>query len=154
MELPAHAPRIETPQTVASTWEKKRRRPEKSAGNLIFIPRSSKHFPVSPLRFHFCFQVDCKSTATMNGHSNPPAYAPFFGYVGAAMAQVFTVFGAAYGTAKASVGIFNMGVMRPELVMKSVIPVRSLETSSLYHVHFMSSWRASLPSTDWLFQWF
>ena len=32
-------------------------------------------------------------------------------------------FGAAYGTAKSGVGIASMGVMRPELVMKSIIPV-------------------------------
>lgn len=51
------------------------------------------------------------------------AYAPFFGYIGAAAAQIFTVFGAAYGTAKSAVGICSMGVMRPELIMKSVIPV-------------------------------
>ncbi len=31
--------------------------------------------------------------------------------------------GAAYGTAKSGVGIAAMGVMRPELVMKSIIPV-------------------------------
>uniref|UniRef100_A0A914GWD1 V-ATPase proteolipid subunit C-like domain-containing protein n=1 Tax=Globodera rostochiensis TaxID=31243 RepID=A0A914GWD1_GLORO len=30
------------------------------------------------------------------------AYAPFFGYIGAASAQIFTVFGAAYGTAKSA----------------------------------------------------
>jgi V-type H+-transporting ATPase 16kDa proteolipid subunit len=29
----------------------------------------------------------------------------------------------AYGTAKSGVGIASMGVMRPELVMKSVVPV-------------------------------
>ncbi|PAV59333.1 hypothetical protein WR25_21341 [Diploscapter pachys] len=51
------------------------------------------------------------------------AYAPFFGYMGAASAQIFTVLGAAYGTAKSAVGICSMGVMRPELIMKSVIPV-------------------------------
>lgn len=36
------------------------------------------------------------------------AYAPFFGYIGAASAQIFTVFGAAYGTAKSAVGICSM----------------------------------------------
>ena len=51
------------------------------------------------------------------------AYGPFFGYAGCAAAQIFTVFGAAYGTAKSAVGICSMGVMRPELIMKSVIPV-------------------------------
>ena len=36
---------------------------------------------------------------------------------------MLTGFGAAYGTAKSGVGIASMGVMRPELVMKSIIPV-------------------------------
>lgn len=35
----------------------------------------------------------------------------------------FTAFGAAYGTAKSGVGIAAMSVMRPELIMKSIIPV-------------------------------
>jgi V-type H+-transporting ATPase proteolipid subunit len=31
--------------------------------------------------------------------------------------------GAAYGTAKAGAGIASMGVLKPELIMKSLIPV-------------------------------
>ncbi|XP_039019877.1 V-type proton ATPase 16 kDa proteolipid subunit-like isoform X1 [Hibiscus syriacus] len=31
--------------------------------------------------------------------------------------------GAAYGTAKSGVGVASMGVMRPVLVMKSIVPV-------------------------------
>jgi V-type H+-transporting ATPase 16kDa proteolipid subunit len=34
-----------------------------------------------------------------------------------------SAFGAAYGTAKSGVGIAAMSVMRPELIMKSIIPV-------------------------------
>lgn len=34
-----------------------------------------------------------------------------------------TGMGAAYGTAKSGVGVASMGVMRPELVMKSIVPV-------------------------------
>jgi ATP synthase proteolipid subunit len=36
---------------------------------------------------------------------------------------IFEGFGAAYGTAKSGVGIASMAVMRPELIMKSIIPV-------------------------------
>lgn len=36
---------------------------------------------------------------------------------------VFSGMGAAYGTAKSGVGVASMGVMRPELVMKSIVPV-------------------------------
>ncbi len=48
---------------------------------------------------------------------------PFFGAMGCAAAIVFSCFGAAYGTAKSGVGIAAMGVMRPEMVMKNVVPV-------------------------------
>lgn len=52
-----------------------------------------------------------------------PVYSPFFGVMGAASAMVFSALGAAYGTAKSGTGIAAMSVMRPELIMKSVIPV-------------------------------
>ena len=35
----------------------------------------------------------------------------------------FAALGAAYGTAKSGTGIAAMSVMRPELIMKSIIPV-------------------------------
>ena len=49
--------------------------------------------------------------------------AGFFGYLGVAIALVFANLGAAYGTAKSGVGISSIGVLRPELIMKSIIPV-------------------------------
>jgi len=36
---------------------------------------------------------------------------------------VFANIGAAYGTAKSGVGISSIGVLKPELIMKSIIPV-------------------------------
>jgi len=47
----------------------------------------------------------------------------FFGFMGVASAMIFANLGAAYGTAKSGVGIMSMGVLRPELVMRSIIPV-------------------------------
>ncbi|KAJ8442601.1 hypothetical protein Cgig2_026543 [Carnegiea gigantea] len=58
-------------------------------------------------------------SSTFNGDET----APFFGFLGAAAALVFSCMGAAYGTAKSGVGVASMGVMRPELVMKSIVPV-------------------------------
>ncbi|XP_059834887.1 ATPase H+ transporting V0 subunit cb [Hemitrygon akajei] len=52
-----------------------------------------------------------------------PEYSPFFGVIGASAAMVFSALGAAYGTAKSGTGIAAMSVMRPELIMKSIIPV-------------------------------
>lgn len=36
---------------------------------------------------------------------------------------IFSALGAAYGTAKSGTGIAAMSVMRPELIMRSIIPV-------------------------------
>ncbi|PRP82851.1 hypothetical protein PROFUN_04714 [Planoprotostelium fungivorum] len=47
----------------------------------------------------------------------------FFGFAGSSAALVFACAGAAYGTAKAGTGISSMGVLKPELVMRSIIPV-------------------------------
>lgn len=47
----------------------------------------------------------------------------FFGFMGVTSAIVFANLGSAYGTARAGVGIASMGVMRPDLVMRSIIPV-------------------------------
>ncbi|XP_065210774.1 V-type proton ATPase 16 kDa proteolipid subunit c-like [Planococcus citri] len=52
-----------------------------------------------------------------------PIYAPFFGVMGASSAMVLSALGAAYGTAKSGTGIAAMSVMRPEAIMKSIIPV-------------------------------
>lgn len=52
-----------------------------------------------------------------------PIYGPFFGVMGCSFAMIFSALGAAYGTAKSGTGISAMAVMRPDLVMKSIIPV-------------------------------
>lgn len=40
--------------------------------------------------------------------------------MGCTAAIVFTCFGASYGTAKSGVGICSMGVLRPDLIVKSM----------------------------------
>ena len=57
----------------------------------------------------------------MSATEDPTAY--FFGYMGIASALVFANLGAAYGTAKSGVGICSMGVLKPDKIIKSVIPV-------------------------------
>lgn len=59
----------------------------------------------------------------MADSSENPIYGPFFGVMGASSAIIFSALGAAYGTAKSGTGIAAMSVMRPELIMKSIIPV-------------------------------
>ena len=50
-------------------------------------------------------------------------YASFFGYAGISCALVFANLGAAYGTYKSGVGICHLGILRPDKIIKSVIPV-------------------------------
>jgi len=54
---------------------------------------------------------------------NCPTYSTFFGIMGSTAAMVFSALGAAYGTAKSGTGIAAMSIMRPELIMKCIIPV-------------------------------
>jgi len=48
---------------------------------------------------------------------------PLLGVMGAGFAMMFSALGAAYGTAKSGTGIASMAVMKPELIMKCIIPV-------------------------------
>ncbi|KAF3396378.1 hypothetical protein F1880_006858 [Penicillium rolfsii] len=52
-----------------------------------------------------------------------PKFAPFFSFAGIAAAMIFGAGGAAYGTAKSGIGIAGVGTFRPDLIMKSLIPV-------------------------------
>eukprot|EP01068_Selenidium_serpulae_P001752 Selendium_serpulae@DN1881_c0_g1_i1.p2 len=58
----------------------------------------------------------------------------FFGFMGVTAAAVFSNLGSAYGTAKAGVGISSMGVLRPDLVMRSVIPVVMAGVLGIYGI--------------------
>jgi len=70
----------------------------------------------------------------MADDANSPIYAPFFGVMGATSAMVFGAMGAAYGTAKSGTGIAAMAVMRPEAIMKSIIPVVMAGIIAIYGV--------------------
>ncbi|GLA96445.1 V-type proton ATPase 16 kDa proteolipid subunit [Aspergillus tubingensis] len=48
---------------------------------------------------------------------------PLFGVLGCTSAIVFTSIGAAYGTAKAGVGVCSSGVLRPDLIVKNIVPI-------------------------------
>jgi V-type H+-transporting ATPase proteolipid subunit len=57
--------------------------------------------------------------------------------MGCTSAIVFACFGAAYGTAKAGVGVSAMGVLRPDLIVKS-----TLSTWTRHNLHIPCAWRA------------
>ena len=53
------------------------------------------------------------------------SYSPagVYGWIGVASAISLANLGAAYGTAKAGVGICTMGILKPEKIIKAIIPV-------------------------------
>ena len=74
---------------------------------------------------------------TLAADGDSPDGAFFFGFMGITSALVFASkillyaqfftlnldLGSAYGTAKSGVGICSMGVLKPELILRSVVPV-------------------------------
>jgi V-type H+-transporting ATPase proteolipid subunit len=61
-----------------------------------------------------------------------PAYAEFFGQIGIAASMAFSIAGAAYGTARSSVGIANISVFYPEFAIKGFIPVIFAGVNGIY----------------------
>jgi len=61
-----------------------------------------------------------------------PAWAPLLGFIGAMCGLVFSSIGAAWGTGKAGQAISAIGVGRPELVFKNIIPVVMAGVLSIY----------------------
>ncbi|XP_007970736.2 V-type proton ATPase 16 kDa proteolipid subunit c-like [Chlorocebus sabaeus] len=59
----------------------------------------------------------------MSESSNRSEYASFFAVIGASAAMVCSAPRAAYGTVKSGASITAVPVMRPEWIMKSIIPV-------------------------------
>ncbi|PRP83197.1 hypothetical protein PROFUN_09361 [Planoprotostelium fungivorum] len=66
----------------------------------------------------------------MENNTDPTS--TFFGFAGAAMAVLLTATGAAYGTGKSGVSIAAIGVRRPDLVMRSIIPVVMAGVIAIY----------------------
>ncbi|KAK4337409.1 hypothetical protein RND71_044140 [Anisodus tanguticus] len=77
-----------------------------------------------------------------------PLWGPFFGVMGSASAMVFSALGAAYGTAKSGTGIAAMSVMRPELIMKCIIPVVMAGIIAIYGLVVAVLITNSLKSAD------
>ncbi|GIY01349.1 v-type proton ATPase 16 kDa proteolipid subunit [Caerostris extrusa] len=105
----------------------------------------------------------------MPHNDDAPQYGPFFGVIGAASAISLSAIGAAYGTAKSGIGICAMAVRKPELIMRSIIPVvmsgiiaiyglvvavlivnALRETSQLYTVYWIFAfWGRFICGTQW-----
>lgn len=57
------------------------------------------------------------------GFDNCPAYAPLFGYIGAAGCVILANFGSAWGTWKAGCGVCKMGIAYPAGIIKNIVPI-------------------------------
>merc|ERR1711934_1247135 len=77
-------------------------------GNSFFSPSKSDFYSMAP------------TAVELYGDPNQ---ALFFGGMGIVSALVFGNMGAAYGAAKSGVGICSVAVLKPELIIKSIIPV-------------------------------
>ncbi|XP_035680791.1 V-type proton ATPase 16 kDa proteolipid subunit-like [Branchiostoma floridae] len=84
----------------------------------------------------------------MSSDAGPPEYVHFFGVMGATSAIVFSAFGAAYGTAKSGMGIAAMSVMRPELIMKSILPVVMAGIIAIYGLVVAVLIGSNMDNTD------
>lgn len=58
----------------------------------------------------------------------------FFGFMGIASASIFSNLGAAFGTAKSGVGVCSVGVMRPDLIIRSILPVIMAGVLGIYGI--------------------
>jgi len=78
-----------------------------------------------------------------------PPFAPFFGFAGVASAMVFSTVGAAFGTSKAGIGIAGLGTFKPELIMKSLIPVVMSGIIAVYGLVVSVLITGSIKPTDY-----
>ncbi|KAF8695241.1 hypothetical protein AX14_001848 [Amanita brunnescens Koide BX004] len=78
-----------------------------------------------------------------------PPYSPFFGFAGVASAMIFSTAGAAFGTMKSGIGIAGLGQFRPELIMKSLIPVVMSGIIAVYGLVVSVLIAGSIKPTDY-----
>ena len=125
-------------------WTKRESEPNEEEGNFRGCPRNEQ---VNQLGiFFFLLRLRC---VLLDVHWRYSWFLRFHGCcfsTGFCLYAVFLIdfeqnshspafcsgFGAAYGTAKAGVGVMASGVMRPELVMRNVIPVVMAGVLAIY----------------------
>lgn len=64
-----------------------------------------------------------ETTAELMSYTNCPPVAPFFSYLGIAIALSCTALGSAYGTFKSSMGVFAVCQVHPEQIYKGLMPI-------------------------------
>eukprot|EP00040_Diaphanoeca_grandis_P017370 m.90420 g.90420 ORF g.90420 m.90420 type:complete len:229 (-) comp26396_c0_seq1:306-992(-) len=61
-----------------------------------------------------------------------PSYGKLLGALGSTASMSFSALGAAYGTAKAMIGMAECAMLKPELLMKSLIPIVMAGITAIY----------------------
>lgn len=84
------------------------------------------------------------------GYDTCPAWAPAFGYLGAAACIVLANFGSAWGTWKAGLGVCQMGVTYPKGVIKNIVPIVMAGVLGIYGliVAVIIAQSISMPAAD------
>ena len=86
---------------------------------------------------------------------DPTEFPKFWGYMGIASALCFANIGAAYGTAVSGVGILTNGISKPEVIIKSVIPVIMAGILGIYGliVAVILNQNMKSPNDSYYFGW-
>mmetsp|Transcript_28064 Transcript_28064/g.27073 ORF Transcript_28064/g.27073 Transcript_28064/m.27073 type:complete len:98 (-) Transcript_28064:276-569(-) len=78
--------------------------------------------------------------------------AVFFSNMGVVIALGISNLGAAYGTAKSGIGIASMGVLKPDLIVKSIVPIVMAGILGIYGlivaVILIQNFNPSTPAID------
>ena len=69
------------------------------------------------------WQREVSANECLTGSDVTESYPAFFAYAGVFFALVFSNAGAAYGTAKSSIGIANLGLVQPNKIFRALIPI-------------------------------
>lgn len=82
-----------------------------------------------------CPNGNCTSAIYLGGFSDGVhcgKMSPFLGYMGVGIALCCSVFGAAYGTVKTGIAVSTIGVNRPDLTTRGIIPIVMAELLAIY----------------------
>jgi len=84
------------------------------------------------------------------GYDMCPAWAPAFGYMGAASCMILANFGSAWGTWRAGVGVCRMGISYPKGVIKNIVPIVMAGVLGIYGliVAVIITQAISMPAAD------
>ncbi|KFY37254.1 hypothetical protein V494_04835 [Pseudogymnoascus sp. VKM F-4513 (FW-928)] len=85
-------------------------------------PPPGQHYSLYSGNMHLAAGVSVNCSIDSQYDSKGMNDNSFFGAMGCAAAIVFTSFGASYGMAKSSIGIMSSSILRPDLIVRNLMP--------------------------------